>query len=407
MPSSSMTATDNAGPLARYRSLIEDGALRPDPAQAAVVKRLQDLHERLRSAPNPDPERQGGGWLGRLGLRRAAPDPSPKRDAARGLYIHGPVGRGKSMAMDLFFETSPASKKRRVHFHAFMQEVHGRLKEARDRAGQRGADDAIANLAERLIGEATLLCFDEFHVQNIADAMILGRLFGRLFELGLTMVATSNFPPDRLYENGLNRDRFLPFIDRLKRELDVADLAGQTDYRLERLHNLPVYYCPDDDEAKAALARIFGLLTDEAEGAAEEMEIGSRKLIAPRAARGVAWFGFSDLCEKPLGAADYLALTERYHTLLLDGVPALTRDKHNEARRFMTLIDALYECRVNLVIAAEAEPQDLYRAGDGAFEFERTASRLMEMRSRDYIETPPSTIAAADFVPFALTTDLV
>ena len=216
------------------------------------------------------------------------------------------------------------------------------------------------------------------------------------------IVATSNFAPDRLYEKGLNRDRFLPFIQRLEDELDIADLASPTDYRLERLHNLPVYYSPADAKAHAALAKIFNLLTDHAEGEADEIEVGSRTLSIPKAARGVAWFNFADLCEQPLGAADYLALCERYHTLILDGLPVLTRDKHNEARRFMTLVDALYECKVNLMVSADAEPSALYQTGDGAFEFERTASRLSEMQSRDYLETPPSTIAAADFTPFAL-----
>lgn len=395
--------------MRRYQTLIEDETLHPDPAQAEVVARLQRLHDAFEAGQFARPREDNGGILGhlRLDFWRAAPKSKSTPPRARGIYIHGPVGRGKSMVMDLFFESAPVSNKRRVHFHAFMQEVHARLKDFRDGGADGGADAAIPALAERLIGEATLLCFDEFHVQNIADAMILGRLFGRLFDLGLTMVATSNFPPDRLYENGLNRDRFLPFIDRLKDELDVVDLLGPTDYRLERLQNLPVYYCPDDIAARAALARIFGLLTDEAEGAAEEIAIGSRRLVVPKAAHGVAWFDFAALCEQPLGAADYLALAGRYHSLILEGVPMLTRDLHNEARRFMTLVDALYECRVNLVISADAEPNALYQAGEGAFEFERTASRLMEMRSRDYIETPPSTIAAEDFVPFALTTDLV
>jgi cell division protein ZapE len=397
------------GPDKAYQAMIAAGTLRPDPTQAAIVGRLQALYDQLGSVETEGPAQENQGLFRRFGLDfwRTTADPAPRTAGIRGLYIHGPVGRGKSMVMDLFFETAPVASKRRVHFHAFMQEVHGRLKETRDRAGADGADDAIPKLADRLIQEASLLCFDEFHVQNIADAMILGRLFDRLFDHGLTMVATSNFPPDRLYENGLNRDRFLPFIERLKGELDVVDLAGPTDYRLERLQNLPVYYCPANAEASAALADIFSLLTDEAEHEADEIEVGSRKFVVPKAARGVAWFDFADLCEQPLGAADYLALTERYHTLIVEGVPALTWDKHNEARRFMTLVDALYECRVNLVISADAEPSALYRAGDGSFEFERTASRLIEMQSRDYIETPPSTIAAADFVPFALTTDLI
>lgn len=407
-----MTASDadiakpKEGPTETYRALMADGTLEADPAQALVIGRLQRLHDELKAGDWTGAGPNQGGVLARFGLdfwRTASAGRAPPR--VRGLYIHGPVGRGKSMVMDLFFEVAPVEKKRRAHFHAFMQDVHARLKAFREDTGG-AADDAILMLADRLFDETTLLCFDEFHVQNIADAMILGRLFDRLFDLGLIMVATSNFPPDRLYESGLNRDRFLPFIARMKDELEVIGLEGTTDYRLERLQNLPVYYCPDGPEAKAALARIFSLLTDEAEGMADEIAIGSRKLVVPKAARGVAWFGFSALCEQPLGAADYLALAEHYHSLIVEGVPALTRAKHNEARRFMTLVDALYECRVNLVISAEAEPHDLYQAGDGAFEFQRTSSRLMEMRSQDYIETPPSTVAAADFVPFALTTDL-
>ncbi len=265
----------------------------------------------------------------------------------------------------------------------------------------------IAALSRALAAEVRLLCFDEFHVQNIADAMILGRLFDHLFNAGIVTVATSNFPPDRLYENGLNRDRFLPFIERLKARLDIVALAGPTDYRLERLQDVPVYYSPTGPDADEALSAIFAKLTDDAPGEIDEIEIGSRRLVVPKAAHGVAWFDFAALCEQPLGAADYLALADRYHALILHDVPKLARDKHNEARRFMTLVDVLYECRVNLILSADAEPHDLYQAGDGAFEFERTASRLMEMQSRDYIETPPSTVAAADFVPFALTTDLI
>ncbi|MGI9485803.1 MAG: cell division protein ZapE [Geminicoccaceae bacterium] len=397
------------GPKNRYEALIADGALHADPAQADVIEHLERLHHELTADDASQPQAEEGGFLTRLGptFWRKAPEARSTPPRARGLYIHGPVGRGKSMAMDLFFHGAPAKKKRRVHFHAFMQEVHGWLRDFREKALPEGTSKAIPALADHLFSEATLLCFDEFHVQNIADAMILGRLFGRLFDLGLIMVATSNFPPDRLYENGLNRDRFLPFIERLKGELLVASLEGPTDYRLERLQNLPVYYCPAGPLAKEALVRIFHLLTDDAPGSADEIEIGSRTLRVPKAARGVAWFDFSELCEQPLGAADYLAIAEHYHTVIMENVPALTRDKHNEARRFMTLVDALYECRVNLVMSAEAEPGTLYQAGDGAFEFERTASRLMEMRSQSYIETPPSTTAVADFVPFALTTDLI
>ncbi len=395
------------GPADRYAALLESGGLQADPVQAEVIGRLQQLHEYLSTMPS---EKGNGGILARLGLgRRQSSDrrPDPERPAEKGLYIHGPVGRGKSMLMDLFFETAPLKPKRRVHFHAFMQDVHKRLNDLRQQVANSAQDDVISTLAAGLADEARLLCFDEFHVQNIADAMILGRLFEYLFDAGIIMVATSNFTPDRLYEKGLNRDRFLPFIERLKNQLDIVALAGATDYRLERLQNVPVYYSPTGADADKALSAIFADLTDESPGEAEEIEVGSRRLIVPRAARGVAWFDFAGLCGQPLGAADYLALAECYHSIIVQGVPQLGHDKHNEARRFMTLVDALYECRVNLILSADAEPQDLYLAGEGAFEFERTVSRLMEMQSKDYIETPPSTVAAADFVPFALTTDLI
>ena len=407
-PRTIMTIPDDAspGPASRYARLVEQGALQADPLQAQAVARLQELHDALR-ARSRTAERRGP--LARLGLGslwRSAGNGDADQGSPRGIYLHGPVGRGKSMLLDLFFDTAPLERKRRVHFHAFMQEVHKRLNDLRRRAGGKGRDDTISIVAGDLIDEAQLLCFDEFHVQNIADAMILGRLFGFLFDHGLVMVATSNFSPDRLYQDGLNRDRFQPFIERLETELDRVTLAGPTDYRRQRLRDMPVYYCPNGPAAEAALAAVFATLTDGAEGARDEIAIGSRRLVAPRAARGVVWFDFAALCEQPLGAADYLALAERYHTVIVRGVPRLTAARHNEARRFMTLVDALYECHVNLVISADAEPDQLYQAGDGAFEFERTASRLMEMRGGSYIETPPSTVAAADFMPFALTTDL-
>ena len=397
------------GPADRYAAMIKDGSLRVDPTQAEVVESLEGFHQQLLTIDQSRDEGllasfSIGGWhpWGKVDT------PSKNSDLDRqGLYLHGPVGRGKSMLMDLFFETAPVKRKRRVHFHAFMLDVHGRLNDLRKSNGAQAQDDVISRLAADLAKETRLLCFDEFHVQNIADAMILGRLFDHLLNAGIFVVATSNFMPDRLYENGLNRDRFLHFIELLKRKLDIVSLAGPTDYRLERLQNVPVYYCPNGPDTDQALAKVFAQLTDDAAGEVDEITIGSRRLIVPKAAKGVAWFDFAALCEKPLGAKDYLALTEHYHTLIIQDVPKLTRDKHNEARRFMTLVDALYECRVNLIIGADAGAHELYQAGDGAFEFERTASRLSEMQSRDYIETPPSTIAAADFVPFALTTDLI
>jgi cell division protein ZapE len=380
---------------ARYRALQAEQALRADPAQARVIEALAELADAL-AGFGPSTGRDG--WLDRLrGRGRAVPP--------RGLYIHGPVGRGKSMLMELFFEAAPVAARRRVHFHAFMLEIHARLDQQRKRAASGG--DPLPPLADALNEQARLLCFDEFHVQNIADAMILGRLFEALFARGMIVVATSNFAPERLYEDGLNRERFLPFIALLQQRLAVVALDGAIDYRLERLRDVPTYHQPLGAAAEARLEQIFQALTDGAAGEPAALMVGSRRLPVPRAARGVAWFDFEALCEQALGAADYLALTERYHTIILSGVPQLTPDRRNQARRFITLVDALYDRRVNLVVSAAAPPEELYPAGEGAFEFRRTASRLNEMQSRNYVESAPLTgTAAQSFTPFALTTDL-
>jgi cell division protein ZapE len=389
--------TAGAGLRARYDALQAAGTLRADPAQARVVEALAALADRLEGYA---PGGARAGWLDRLrGRERPA-------EAPRGLYIHGPVGRGKSMLMELFFEAAPVALKRRVHFHAFMLEIHARLDRQRKRAG--AGRDPLDPLADALVEQAWLLCFDEFHVQNIADAMILGRLFEALFARGMIVVATSNFAPERLYEDGLNRDRFVPFIALLQERLEVLALEGGADYRLERLRDVPTYHHPLGAAAEARLEQIFQALTDGAAGAPAAVAVGSRRLQVPRAARGVAWFDFEALCEQPLGPADYLALTERYHTVMLSGVPRLTPDKRNQARRFITLVDALYDRRVNLVVSAAVPPADLYPTGEGAFEFRRTASRLHEMQSRAYVESAPLTGAAAQsFTPFALTTDII
>lgn len=389
-------------PLEQLEAHIARGELRFDPLQRAAAERLDRLARELAAWQPPAPA-PAGGFFARL-VRGREPDPPP---APKGVYIHGDVGRGKSMLMDLFFAAAPIEPKRRVHFHEFMLEVQQRLHALRQGEAK---EDPLKILAGELAKESRLLCFDEFHVVNIADAMILGRLFEGLFEAGVVVVATSNWPPRRLYENGLNRDRFLPFIDLLLEKVDVVALDGPVDYRLERLRDLPVYHHPLGPEAEARLETVFRVLADGAEPAPEELAVGARRLSVPRAAGGVAWFEFADLCERALGAADYLALTERYHTLILSGVPLLTPDKRNEARRFMTLVDALYERRVMLFLSAEAPPEALYASGDGAFEFQRTTSRLLEMQSSAYLAAcrarRPDELPKT-FAPFALTSDLV
>ncbi len=364
------------GPLAAYRALRREGALHHDAGQELAAEKLQSLHNALRGYR---PAGGGGGWKARLGLARRREEPP------QGLYIFGSVGTGKSMLMDIFFDTAPLQKKRRVHFHAFMQEVQDRLHAWRQDPANKGKGDPLPVIAEALAGEAWLLCFDEFHVVNIADAMILGRLFETLFAAGVVVIATSNWPPDRLYEGGLQRERFEPFIDLVKQRLDVLELDSGVDYRLKRLKDITVYHAPLGPRAEAALDKAFAELTEGAEAVPDTVIYKGREIPVPLAARGVARFAFADLCEQPLGPGDYLAIAGLFHTVVLSGVPQLSAEKRNEARRFMTLIDALYEHRVKLVVSAEAPPERLYPSGDGAVEFQRTVSRLQEMRSADYI----------------------
>jgi len=371
-------AAPGEGPVAAYRALRRDGELAHDPVQELAAEKLQSLHNALRSY---EPAAGRGGWKARLGLARRRQDPP------QGLYLFGGVGRGKSMLMDLFHARAPVTAKRRVHFHAFMAEVHDRLHAWRART--KGAKaDPLPELAADMAGEAWLLCFDEFHVVNVADAMILGRLFESLFDAGVVVVATSNFPPDRLYEGGLQRERFLPFIALLKERLDVLELDGGTDYRLARLRELPTVYTPLGAATRQALDEAFAALTEGAETTPSYLHVQGRRLPVPQAARGVARFSFAELCARPLGARDYLAIATQFHTVVLDGVPRMDESQRNEARRFMTLIDALYEHRCNLVLGAEAPPDALYAGGEGAFEFQRTVSRLMEMQAADYIASP-------------------
>jgi len=355
-----------SSPLAAYRARIEAGDLQPDPDQARAAERLDKLAQDL-AQWRPD------AWL----AKGAAP---------RGLYLYGPVGRGKSMLMDVFFEAAPVKKKRRVHFHEFMLARHAFLRQARENGA--GQDHLIAQAAKQVADEARLLCFDEFQVTDIADAMILGRLFERLFADGVVIVATSNRPPDELYKNGINRQLFAPFIALLKSKLDLVQLAGPRDFRLEHLMAAPVYYAPLGPAADEAMNRAWSRLTHGAAPQACTLDVNGRDLKVEREAAGVARFTFEELCARALGAADYIEIAEYFHTVLLENIPKLTPSNREEAARFRILIDALYEAKVKLVASADAEPGALYPAGDQSFEFERTASRLMEMRSEAYLALP-------------------
>lgn len=352
--------------LSAYRTRVETGALEADADQARAAERLDALAQDLaRWRPN--------GWFGAT-------------QAPRGLYLWGPVGRGKSLLLDLFFEAAPVRRKRRAHFHEFMQARHAFLRQARSRGA--GQDQLIAQAARQVAEEANLLCFDELQVTDIADAMILGRLFERLFAENVVIVATSNRAPDDLYKNGLNRQLFLPFIALLKSKLEIVEIAGPRDFRLEQLLAAPVYYAPLGPAAEAAMERAWARLTVGAAPHPLCLDVQGRALAVERAAAGVARFSFAELCARPLGPADYLEIAERFHTVLLENIPRLTPSMREEAARFRTLIDALYEAKTKLIASADAEPHALYPAGDQSFEFERTASRLMEMRSQSYLALP-------------------
>ena len=360
------------GPVGRaYAALVAAGELRPDPDQKRAVQALDRLAGEL---ANGRP-----GLLERLFGRPAK--------HARGAYLWGGVGRGKSMLMDLAFDHIPVEPKRRVHFHAFMLEIHQRLRKAR--AKEEG--DPIPSVAKSVAEEARLLCFDEMHVTNAADAMILSRLFTALLDEGVAVVTTSNRPPSELYKDGLNRELFLPFIHLIETKMDVISVNGPTDYRLDRLAGVTTWHVPNGPQATAALSRAFFQLTDypvedRAKVPSEELDVGGgRTMHVPKSLKGVAVFSFKRLCGEPRGAADYLAIARRFHTVIIVGIPLMGRDMRNEAARFVTLIDALYELKVKLLAAADSEPTGLYPIGDGSFEFQRTVSRLEEMRSADYL----------------------
>jgi cell division protein ZapE len=364
-------------PIAVYRELCQKGLLQPDPAQQLAIERLQSLYRALLKY---QPETGLRGWLARFGLTENGCAQVPV-----GLYLCGPVGRGKSMLMDMFFAAVPSRRKRRVHFHAFMLEVHDRI----ERERRAKTDAPILKVAADIAREAALLCFDQFQVDDIADAMILGRLFTALFNAGVVVVATSNLVPDRLYQHGLQRELFLPFIGLLKEKLYVLELDSGRDWRLARLVGKPIYYHPLGQPAHEALEAAFAELTDGAPGDSTTLLVKGRVLVVPRTARRVAWFGFAELCERPLAAAGYLALAERFATVIVEGIPRLAAQQRDAARRFNILIDAPYEARTLLIASAAVPPEEIYAAGDGTFEFQRTVSRLIEMQSEDYIANRP------------------
>ena len=371
-----------SSPRVKYHELVADGLITSDPAQVTAIGSLETLGNAL-----DEYSAQMGkqGWAARLGFG------GKKRNPPKGLYIWGGVGRGKSMIMDLFYEQSDIEQKQRVHFHSFMQEVHKRLhafREAQKLGKVSENKDGVEALARVISDKAWLICFDEFHVTDIADAMILGTLFTHLFNQGVVVVATSNRHPRDLYKDGLQRERFLPFIDTLMDEMNVMELASARDYRLERLQGMEVYITPSGEEANAKLKADFEALTVGVAGREVQVTVNGRTVNISNAAEGVALVSFDEMCAQPLGPGDYLEIAARFHTMIIQDIPKLGPHNRNEAKRFVTLIDALYEAKVNLVCSAEVPPTELYTEGDGAFEFERTVSRLMEMQAADYMALP-------------------
>jgi cell division protein ZapE len=370
------------GVIPEYRARIAAGTIVSDPAQASAAERLHALWAKLRGY-DPSPKAPPNGWMTRLLRRKPVEE---VQDRPHGLYLVGDVGRGKSMLMDLFFAAAEVPRKKRIHFHEFMQATHRRFHALK--RDNPDIDDPIPPLADEIAAEAALLCFDEFQVHDIVDAMILGRLFEALFARAVVVVATSNTLPDDLYKGKPGRDAFLPFIALLKNNLDVLVLDSLRDYRRDRLHGLKAWYVPADQRADAALDEVFTAFAGDVPPKSEHLLVAGRNLTVPLSTPDAARFDFQALCGQPLGPGDYLAIATHYKTVLIDGIPRLSPDNFDEARRFVTLVDALYEHRVKLYASATALPDDLYRAGEGATMFERTASRLEEMQSEAYLQLP-------------------
>ncbi len=362
---------------ARYEQRIRLGEIRDDPAQRQAISAFARVANDLGAVD----ERS---LFDRL-LRRP-------QDKVKGLYLWGGVGRGKTMLMDMFFAGLPAGGKRRAHFHGFMADVHDRIGAAR----RSGLEDPISIVADEILSETRVLCFDELHITDITDAMLVGRLFTKLFEGGLVVVATSNVPPNGLYKNGLNRGLFVPFIELIKSHMQVLAFPDGEDFRLAKLKGQELYFVPDDDVARDRLQALWRELASESTTSRTTLEVQGRQLHVPMMSDGCAWFTFAELCEAPLGTRDYLAIAKAFHTVFLSGIPRLTPAKRNEARRFINLIDTLYDERVSLIASADAPPHEIYEAGDGVDLFARTASRLIEMQSEDYLADRQARLAIKD-----------
>ncbi len=374
--------------LQAYRNLLNAGELKPDAAQEEVVQALSRLSQIIAQGVPQQTETTGYAWMDRL-RRKLSPQPEPVK--IRGLYIWGDVGRGKSFLMDLFHQNLSTCRKRRLHFHEFMREVHERLHMIRRQPKTNARDDRhepLQSIAEMLASTTRVLCLDELEVHDIGDAMIVGKLFEALLAQGVVVLTTSNRPPKDLYKDGLQREKFVPFIDLIYREMDIVHLAASRDYRLGRLQGAELYLSPLGCEVDLTLDKLFNELAGSNEIRTDSIPVKGRHIPVPRTAGSVAEFDFTDLCAKPLGTIDYMEIAARYQAVILRNVPKMGQDHAAEARRFVTLVDIFYDHRVKLIISAEALPDELYDGGKGGFEFQRTVSRLIEMQAEDYIVTP-------------------